>query len=220
MPTLAGSSTDDGQLPLGGNDVVETNVQIAKVPTAPIGPSPAEIEAHNVTHLPYRSWCRWCVMSRKPNPKHMRNHYSTRDVPMLVGDYAFIRDSRDEDLLTVFIGCMYPSKSIVVIPCEQKGDDPYAVNRLANFIKTCGALKIVHMSDQESPLRTLFENAISLAGATGELVEAVPERSAVGESQSNGRPNERSKRQKITSGPSSLLWKSASTADWAHRARS
>ena len=43
------------------------------------------------------------------------------------------------------------------------------------------------MSDQESPLRTLFEHAIHLAGASGELVEAIPERSAVGESQSNGK---------------------------------
>ena len=144
MPIQPGSSTDS-QLPLGVKDIVDVDVQVAKVPTAPVGPSQAEIEAHNVTHLPYRSWCRWCVMSKKPNTKHMRAQYAQRDVPLLVGDYAFIRDSRDEDLLTIFVGRMYPSRSIVIIPCQQKGDDPYAVNRLANFIKACGAIKIVHV---------------------------------------------------------------------------
>ena len=24
-------------------------------------PNPREIEEHNVTHYPYRSWCKWCV---------------------------------------------------------------------------------------------------------------------------------------------------------------
>ena len=152
-----------------------------------VGPSPQEIARHNLTHLPYRSWCRWRVMSRKPNPKHLRSHVAKRDIPLLVGYYAFMRSTTDEDLLTVFVGRLYPTREITIIPCEQKGEDMHAINRLANFIKNAGVQKLVYMADQESALATLMENAIQKASISGELVSAVPEHSPVGDSQSNGR---------------------------------
>ena len=34
---------------------------------APILPSEAEVEAHNVSHLPFRSWCSACVRGRGPS---------------------------------------------------------------------------------------------------------------------------------------------------------
>ena len=75
----------------------------------------------------------------------------------------------------------------MIIPCEQKGEDTYAINRLANFIKNSGVRKLVYMADQESALATLMSKAVHKVGITGELVSAVPENSSVGESQSNGR---------------------------------
>ena len=35
-------------------------------------PSQAEIDEHNVSHLPYRSWCRFCVMGRGKADFHMK----------------------------------------------------------------------------------------------------------------------------------------------------
>ena len=70
------------------------------VHSVPKGPTQQEIDEHNATHIPYRSWCRWCVMGKKPNLRHSRSS-SARDVPLLVGDYCFVRDARDEDLLTL-----------------------------------------------------------------------------------------------------------------------
>ena len=146
MANLPGSSSDAevadaDDVGQGGDELVnakDIDTEDAQQPkTLPnvTGPTDHEIELHNATHLPYRSWCRWCVFSRKPNPRHIRSYYSNRDVPLLVGDYCFIRDSRDEELLTLFIGRMYPFKSLVIIPCAQKGADDYAISRLANFIK-------------------------------------------------------------------------------------
>ena len=192
---MAGSSTDGvGPAGAGGaeelvkaGDLMDSKDHVPKTLPDVTGPTDNEIARHNLTHLPYRSWCRWCVMSRKPNPKHLRSHFAKRDVPLLVGDYAFVRSSTDQDLLTLFIGRIYPTRELVIIPCEQKGDDPYAVNRLANFIRNSGVRKLVYMADQESALATLMRNAIDKVGITGELVSAVPENSSVGESQSNGR---------------------------------
>ena len=44
------------------------------------------------------------------------------------------------------------------------------------------------MSDQEGPIRALFRAALLKLAMEDELVSAVPESSAVGESQSNGLP--------------------------------
>ena len=43
------------------------------------------------------------------------------------------------------------------------------------------------MSDQEGSIRTMIDEAIQLTKGRGEWVGAIPESSAVGESQSNGR---------------------------------
>ena len=44
-----------------------------------------------------------------------------------------------------------------------------------------------YMSDQEGAVRTMMEEAIKLTKGRGEWVGAIPEKSPVGESQSNGR---------------------------------
>ena len=51
----------------GPTDADEDMVQEAeelKHVLAPILPSKAEVESHNVSHLPFRSWCSACVRGR------------------------------------------------------------------------------------------------------------------------------------------------------------
>ena len=33
-------------------------------------PSPQEVARHNLTHLPFRRWCKWCVMARRAGRPH------------------------------------------------------------------------------------------------------------------------------------------------------
>ena len=110
-----------------------------------------------------------------------------RGVSLLVGDDIFVRSSTDEDRSTTFVGILYPTKKLVVIPCEQKGEYAYAINRLANFIRNACVQKLAYMADQESALSTLMCKAIQKVGITGGLVSAVPANSSVGEYRSNGR---------------------------------
>ena len=44
----------------------------------PRDPTRAEIEAHQATHLPFRSWCKHCVAGRSDNPPHRRAPPRTR----------------------------------------------------------------------------------------------------------------------------------------------
>ena len=73
-----------------------------------------------------------------------------------------------------------------------KGVDKQVVARNANVIKDSGYLSIVYRSDQEPSIRAMSEEAFKVSGREGalynsDLHQMVPEASAAGESQSNGK---------------------------------
>ena len=84
---------------------------------SPDAPTRAEMELHWLTHLPYRSWCKWCVMAKRANSPHFQLPTHSRSVPLLVVDYCFVRDSQDQDLLTCLVGRLYPSRAVITVPC-------------------------------------------------------------------------------------------------------
>ena len=51
---------------------VEEEVRKPKPATRPYTPTRAEIYEHEVTHLPYRSWCRHCVHGRGVSSPHVK----------------------------------------------------------------------------------------------------------------------------------------------------
>ena len=88
------------------DDVV---VQAAQPLPQPKVPTAAQIAAHNITHLPYRSWCPHCVAARRPNSQHFRkSSKSDRADPLLVADYCFVRDNLDTDCVTVLVARLNP----------------------------------------------------------------------------------------------------------------
>ena len=126
-------------------------------------------------------------MSRRPNAPHRSKGPFARDIPLLVGDYCFVRDSNDTVLQTILVCRMYPQQLLCAIPVSSKGAvDAYAVHRLASFIENTGIKSLVYLSDQESALRRLFEASSNHLASDSKILQAVPEVSAVGESQSNG----------------------------------
>ena len=150
-------------------------------------PSPDEVARHNLTHLPYKRLCKSSVGARCPNLPHVRLPPFSRKHPLFVLDYCFVRKSTDQDLITVVVGRLYPSRTVFAVPCDVKGPDEHAINRLVTFFTHCGIYDFNYMCDQESSIETLIQAAIKVAGREAEWVGAVPEHSAVGESQSNAR---------------------------------
>ena len=162
-------------------------IVIPKALPSPKLPSRAEVEHHNLTHIPYRSWCPICVAARRKNNAHRSGQEKERTVPLLCADYCFVRESSDDDLLSVLVGRIYPSTSLVAVPCERKGHDPYTIHRMTTFMKSNGISNVVYKSDQEPAIRRLLDDVVAEATKKGDVFGAVPEMSAVGESQSNGR---------------------------------
>ena len=198
---------------MGGGDpnVVTTSdgdsVQVPRGVPEPKTPAPDIVARHNLTHLPYAAWCPHCVAARRANNPHFqREETFRRMIPLLVLDYCFIRNAQDEDLLTVLVGRVYPTRVVFAFPVDMKGRDPVAITKLSEFIKANGLTKFVYKCDQERALGAVSQSAVEDAllpqmveeaaqrvGRTAAPVSeddvriAVPENSPVGESQSNGK---------------------------------
>ena len=52
----------------------------------PLKPSQTEIDEHNLTHSPYRSWCKHCVRGRKKELPHFKK---VGDAENLMSEYHF-----------------------------------------------------------------------------------------------------------------------------------
>ena len=59
-------------------------------------PSRKEVDDHNVTHLPFRSWCSTCVAARAKNFSHPDRvqEEGSKEVHF---DYCFLRNKKGSD---------------------------------------------------------------------------------------------------------------------------
>ena len=79
-----------------------------KVMSAPKELTPQQKARHFISHLPYDPSCEICVSCRRPNNPHSLSHESSRTIPLLVGDFGYMRDSKDEDNATIHVLKLYP----------------------------------------------------------------------------------------------------------------
>ena len=97
-------------------DMVQEAEELRHVPP-PVLPSEAEVEAHNVSHLPFRSWCSACVRGPGLSIGHRRVDAKTKEAeqtPTISVDYGFFRQAEDgsHDTLKVLIVRDRKSKGI------------------------------------------------------------------------------------------------------------
>ena len=133
--------------------------------------TPAQWAKHSITHLPYHPGCSICRACKRNNIPHVKSHEGDRDIPLLVGDYAFCRDSKDEGLATLLVLRLYPYKLIFSFVVPAKGPDPLVVNRLAKLITDCGLVHVAYRSDKEPAIVSMIQEACALAGRKGVLVK-------------------------------------------------
>ena len=139
----------------------------AKGLPSPPSMTPAQKATHDLTHLPYHPACEECVSTRRPNSHHQRVRDDTRTIPLLVGDYGFPRDHRDQECSTVLVLKLYPHKILFSCVVASKGPDPLVVGRLVKFIKDTGLMHFAYRSDKEPSIIALIEEACSRAGRRG-----------------------------------------------------
>ena len=79
-------------------------VQLPKGLPSPTLPSKKKVDFRNLTHIPYRSWCPFCVAARRKNDAHKSSTGEKRTVPLLCADYCFVREDDDDDTLSLCVG--------------------------------------------------------------------------------------------------------------------
>ena len=141
--------------------VDDTLAQKAKGVKAPGEPTDLEVLEHNLTHLPFRSWCKICVQSKsKQNPSRT---LKTRQ-PVLQMDYSFIGDRPGEPQITLLnvVDVLSGLALSVVVP--QKGQSVYAQAELRRFVLETGRTFGILQSDPEPALKQLAQTVTGQVG--------------------------------------------------------
>ena len=154
--------------------------QAAKPLPQPRKPSPEEVAAHELTHLPYRSWCSHCVRGRGRADDH-RPSDGIREVPLISTDYLFLGDEAESKLTILTV---YDSASGMTFanPVPSKGVmHAYPERALAGNLTLLGYRELRLRSDQEPAILALKRKAVAHVTA-----RVLLEESPIGDSQSNG----------------------------------
>ena len=135
----------------------------------PAAPTVEERLAHEVSHLPYRAWCRSCVAGRGRDLAHSRLVDRTQDsVPVISIDYCYLgEEARLAD------GTLWsPSPILVAVdshtrfigawvhPCKGPSNE-YCVKTLVDFVVNLGYGRVLIKCDQENSVRALRLEAAS-----------------------------------------------------------
>ena len=90
--------------------------------------------SYRVDHIPFRSWCPFCIKGRGTGLQHRRIKLEDR-IPVFGFDYLLdahaIQDDQQEEIKILAAKCQY-TKCVFAHAVPQKGFDPklYAVDRL------------------------------------------------------------------------------------------
>ena len=120
--------SDPLPVPEAGEDIV---ARAAKTLRAPRAPTEQEREEHNLTHLPFRSWCHICVQA-----KSQQNHSKKLRMkqPVLQCDYSFMSDKGSDTQVTLLNArdVITGMSTSAVVP--NKGHSVYAEAELRRFV--------------------------------------------------------------------------------------
>jgi len=163
-------------------------------------PSQAEVEEHELTHMPYRSWCDHCVRGKAESGFHRTEDDEDGEIPVVSMDYTFPgvgEDSEEaegeEKGMPIIVIYDKRSKATFASVVPKKGKNAYAIKRVGSDLKWLGYRRIVFKTDQEFSI-TALKGKVSQEtmkelrdGLQMDVYgEMVMEESPVHESQSNG----------------------------------
>ena len=70
----------------------EQDVEPLRVARDPKLPSLDDVESHRCSHIPFRDWCRHCVLGRGRGDPHLRTGDSS--IPVVGCDYFFVEGDK------------------------------------------------------------------------------------------------------------------------------
>ena len=127
------------------------DVRTPKVAARPAQPTKAEIEAHEITHLPYRSWCAHCVAGKGVSSPHYRSDAGDRIGITVSLDYCFMGDEATDGIPPTLVVWDDGNRALWALPVEHKGATEYVVRWLVRKLEEAGysGVAITLKSDEE-----------------------------------------------------------------------
>ena len=170
----------------------ETGV-VLKAKRSPHLPTEEERRAHEVCHVPYRSWCPACVAGRGRSDRHAVAAESEEHTkPVVSIDYCYLcSDKKDEAKATPILAIRHSHDSwLDALALPSKGTQhSYNAKALAAKLAATGLSSLILRSDQEPAIIELKRTAAKICREEHGM-EVILEESPVAESQSNGAAEE------------------------------
>ena len=98
---------------------------------------------------------------------HVPSHEHERVIPLLVGDYFFVRSTGDEVLHTCLAMRLYPYKIVLACAVPRKGMDPSVVSMIVKILRDVGLVHFAYRCDREKSLNAMIEQACIESGRRG-----------------------------------------------------
>ena len=155
----------------------------------PGSPTKEEYEKHQVDHLPYRSWCPWCVMGRGKADAHAGGQIvADKSMPVVAADFCYMCGEPDGDensdrtrrTPTLVTTCSRTG-AITAMPLPSKETTPYIVADVIEAIDGCGHTTVIFKMDNE-PAANSLKHEVKQARGHATIIEDSVEY----EPQSNG----------------------------------
>ena len=102
--------------------------------------SQAEREEHEITHTPYRTWCRFCVQGRRRRSPHRPQDETTRrnGVPKVSLDYFFLSEAvQDASPNPVLVMLDESTGERYARAVGRKGVADWLIKDLSDGLKSC-----------------------------------------------------------------------------------
>ena len=167
-------------------------VRRPRLPADPGRPTQREVDEHEVCHIPFRSWCPYCIKGKAVSSPHKGSAYREEGlkitgVPTISLDYCWADGEDDEaerkessPVLIIYIDLI---DSLYAIPVKKKGVIPWVIMYITKKLETLGygGTKITLKSDGEASIKAVVE-AIAVARKAETAIIQAPRR----ESKCNG----------------------------------
>jgi hypothetical protein len=125
---------DDVQEELEADDEVQKGIRKTAKLGEPREPTAEERNEHEMTHLPYRSWCRHCVRGRGKEAAHRRQGPSEGELHELHFDFAFMGEEDEPGkCVTMLVVRERSSRMTLATAVPSKSTGQFVVNRVMAF---------------------------------------------------------------------------------------
>ena len=128
------------------------HARAASAKALPQYPSDAERLAHELHHLPFRSWCQFCVKGRARDDPHKVQGSEKSTVPVVSLDYCFLNRDDEQDTATVLVMNLRPHGAAGAVQVPNKGASEFAVDSVLHHLDLWAVTEVVLKTDQENSI--------------------------------------------------------------------